>query len=173
MSENNLMAYPDFVQSRVKQFHSFPLDLLHAAIGMMGEAVELANHSSRAHFIEEAGDFEFYWHAGAFLLNYEPAESTPLNDQPAPQLFDRLILEAGEFLDLAKKVWVYQKPQQEVDLLAPFRECRLILELLYERFGVTRADILIMNQLKLLKRYPSGYSDHAARARADKLPGEV
>lgn len=79
--------------------------------------------------------------------------------------------EAGELLSTAKKLWAYDKPlgnaelenliEESGDLL--FYLCGLIITL-----EMTLDEVAERNRLKLLRRYPRGYSNEAAIARADK-----
>lgn len=79
--------------------------------------------------------------------------------------------EAGEMLSTAKKIWAYDKPlgsselenfvEEAGDIL--FYTCGLLLTL-----GLTLDEVAERNRLKLLRRYPTGYSNAAAIQRADK-----
>lgn len=76
--------------------------------------------------------------------------------------------EAGELLDAIKKSWVYGKP---LDMENVKEECGDILHYLQMQLfeaGLTIEDAILHNMTKLRKRYPAGYSDAAAIARADK-----
>lgn len=79
--------------------------------------------------------------------------------------------EAGEILDISKKVWVYNK---ELDLNHVFEELgdlRFYYQAMLNLFGLSDEDIVGHNMTKLRKRYASGaYSDAQANARADKNP---
>lgn len=80
--------------------------------------------------------------------------------------------EAGEILDIAKKIVVYNQPP-DVDKLNHFIEelgdIEFYLRQLYSVLGITREDALRANMAKLAKRYPNfTYTDDRARERADK-----
>jgi len=80
--------------------------------------------------------------------------------------------EAGEILDIAKKVVIYNQPL-DVKKLEHFIEelgdIEFYLCQLYNILGVTREDALAVNMAKLAKRYPNyTYTDDRARERADK-----
>lgn len=77
--------------------------------------------------------------------------------------------EAGEILDITKKVWVYRKPLDVHHLLEELGDLRYYYQAALNMLGVTDSDIIANNMQKLAKRYASGkYSDAQAIARADK-----
>ena len=169
--------YSTFVRSRTKQFNSFAFDFLHAAVGMVGEARELADAASRAEIKEELGDFEFYFEALCQLPWPRDLYQLAVHDVklPCPIHFtqDGLCAESGILLDLAKKVWVYeqdirldQRKMQDVE--ASMYDIRACLNTLYERLEYSYDEARADNMEKLRKRYPDGYSNEAAQARADK-----
>ena len=79
--------------------------------------------------------------------------------------------EAGEFLSTAKKLWFYDK---ELDDKAMENIVEELGDILFYLVGAcntissTLSRIASENQAKLEKRYPVGYSNEAALARADK-----
>lgn len=81
--------------------------------------------------------------------------------------------EAGELLDISKKVWIYTKPINVIHLIEELGDLRWYYQGALNMLGLTDEDIQAANTIKLMKRYPEGvYSDSAAIARADKAPGE-
>lgn len=80
--------------------------------------------------------------------------------------------EAGEILDLSKKVWVYEKPLDIFHLLEELGDLRFYYQAVLNMLRLTDADIVALNMNKLAKRYASGkYSNEQANARADKAEG--
>lgn len=83
--------------------------------------------------------------------------------------------EAGELLDITKKLWIYEKPitQDVVEhLIEELGDLRWYYQALLNTLQLTDEQIVAFNKRKLLKRYPGGvYSNAAAQARADKQPG--
>jgi NTP pyrophosphatase (non-canonical NTP hydrolase) len=77
--------------------------------------------------------------------------------------------EGGELLDSVKKTWVYDKPLDEDNLIEELGDLEFYMQALRTRLGVSRQYVLNRNMAKLNLRYPSGYSDKAAQARADKM----
>lgn len=85
--------------------------------------------------------------------------------------------EAGELLTTAKKMWVYnqglefkQKDGQtnEQNLLEEAGDLLFYVQMLCNHLRVDLSQVMADNKAKLEKRYPTGYSDAAAAARADK-----
>lgn len=77
--------------------------------------------------------------------------------------------EAGEVLDIAKKVWAYDKPLDVVKLLEELGDVRYYYQAALNFLGVSDMDIKLLNMHKLDKRFPSGKFNAAdAIARADK-----
>jgi NTP pyrophosphatase (non-canonical NTP hydrolase) len=85
--------------------------------------------------------------------------------------------EAGEILDTAKKIWVYNQRLTTVNKEGTIHADHLVEELgdmffyatmLMVQLNVDLPTVLAANKAKLLKRYPEGYSDQAALARKDK-----
>jgi NTP pyrophosphatase (non-canonical NTP hydrolase) len=86
----------------------------------------------------------------------------------------------GEILDVAKKLWVYDQNFDTVNKEGKTHEDNIHEELgdvlFYVQMacnviGCTLESLMEANMEKLSKRYPTGYSDAAAAARADKSEG--
>lgn len=76
--------------------------------------------------------------------------------------------EAGELIDAIKKTWIYGKPLDRENVLEESGDLLFYLQALLTECGFTLDDAMQHNVVKLAKRYPTGYSDSAAIARADK-----
>lgn len=80
--------------------------------------------------------------------------------------------EGGETLDAIKKCWIYNKPLSE-EVVANLREecgdALFYIQHICNILGCTLEDLIAQNMIKLTKRYPTGYTDAAALARADKV----
>ena len=77
--------------------------------------------------------------------------------------------EAGELLDQIKKHTIYQKPLDMKNVIEELGDIEFYLEQLRQALGITREITLFANMEKLKKRYPNGFSNEAAQARADKV----
>lgn len=76
--------------------------------------------------------------------------------------------EAGEIIDAVKKHWIYGKPLDRENILEECGDCMFYIEALLAECGYTIGDAIAYNVEKLAKRYPDGFTESAAIARADK-----
>ena len=76
--------------------------------------------------------------------------------------------EAGELLDAIKKVWVYSKPLDRENVIEELGDVEFYAQALRSLLDITREETIAANVAKLQRRYPEGYTDAAAIARADK-----
>ena len=83
--------------------------------------------------------------------------------------------ESGELVDAVKKYWAYGKPLNVNNVIEELGDLLFYIQGMLStvtRQGAlapeTLEDLMITNMDKLSKRYPTGYSDEAAIARADK-----
>lgn len=76
--------------------------------------------------------------------------------------------EAGEILDCIKKTWIYEKNLDSENLLEECGDLLFYTAALLHHSGWTLREAMEHNKAKLAKRYPQGYTDQAARDRADK-----
>lgn len=76
--------------------------------------------------------------------------------------------EAGELLDAVKKHVFYNKPLDVNNVIEELGDIEFYCSTLRQQIETSRDEILIANHQKLKHRYPEGYSDAAAIARADK-----
>lgn len=148
--------------------------LAHAAVGIVGELMELRGATDREEALEELGDLKFYVQAARNHLPDWPATSSMY---PATQFLAQLGAEvlACELLDFAKKLWIYEK-----ELTEPIAKAMLVdlagisyaLEIITSQLGFTDEQVELYNRKKLLTRYEGGvYTDAGAQARADKPQG--
>lgn len=173
------LSYPKFVASRVKWMPTPQEDCHHAATGIMGEVVELLFATDRKNLLEELGDLAFYlehFHAAWKKLTGREIEQSVLSESLSfADCQQNLIAMAGELLDFTKKLWIYNKPWEgmssDVEMLVVE-----ITSLCWEMsafLGIADWEqVEKANQAKLTLRYPQGYSDAAAQARADKAEGQ-
>jgi len=76
--------------------------------------------------------------------------------------------EVGELLDNVKGYCFHNKPFDRENLIEELGDLRFYMEALLQNLGIDAGDVKKRNIEKLYKRYPTGYSDKAAAARADK-----
>lgn len=75
--------------------------------------------------------------------------------------------EAGEVVDIIKKVLHHKKPLDREKLIEEMGDVRWYLEYLAASIDTTMEEIEQVNIDKLLKRYPDGFSTEAANAKRD------
>ena len=148
--------------------------LAHAAVGIIGEIVELAQADTRENQLEELGDLKFYIEAAKQQL----PEAVYIRGMNFPkslnQSLTKALYAAADFLDLSKKVWIYAAPieKHEGALRQALARVENALERYEELCWFTSTEVELGNREKLIKRYPgAGYTDAAAQARADKPAG--
>ena len=76
--------------------------------------------------------------------------------------------EAGELLDAVKKSWIYGAALDEENVLEECGDQLFYVTAMLLECGFTLDDAMEHNKRKLRERYPEGYTDAAARERADK-----
>ncbi|TXH11210.1 MAG: nucleotide pyrophosphohydrolase [Hyphomicrobiaceae bacterium] len=78
--------------------------------------------------------------------------------------------ETGELVDALKKYLMYLQPLDRENVVEELGDLEFYMEAIRQSVGITRHETLEHNYNKLMKkRYPNGYSDEAAIARADKV----
>lgn len=163
-------TYPQFVASLFGNRTSGADALIHATVGMLGEILEYRWAETREEALLELGDFEFYWVAAC---NQFPEADFPSSEGTGGNLEDRLnriTKLSARLLDRAKKCWAYNAPIEPGQFLPPLEIIRFHLDALYHILGTSHAEVIALNQQKLRRRYPAGYTDAAAAARADGAP---
>lgn len=142
----------------------FKADLLHMAIGIMGEVVEYQHAHGDPHTLEELGDIYFFLEGIRQIIRVPDDQYSDIDPVS-------LIHDSAELLDLVKKVCIYNKPLMAV-LPGITRQIATIDVLLSEciaNHGLTESQVIEANMAKLNKRYASGnYSNKQAIERADK-----
>jgi NTP pyrophosphatase (non-canonical NTP hydrolase) len=80
--------------------------------------------------------------------------------------------EVGEVTDAVKKSVLYNKPLDVQNVKEEAGDILWYMSLLLDQVGSSFEEVMQMNHDKLEKRYPSGFTEKAAVARADKEPGQ-
>jgi NTP pyrophosphatase (non-canonical NTP hydrolase) len=112
----------------------------------------------------ESGALPPYEH---FVWNLAKTMTTPGDE--AHHAGSGMSGEAGEIIDITKKVWVYGKPLDVAHLMEELGDLRFYYQAMLNLLGVTDEMVRAQNMKKLRVRYADGkYSDAAAIARVDK-----
>lgn len=167
------IPYEQMVRNLFKPMEKPSDMLIHACIGIAGEAIELVNADDVNNFVEEAGDIEFYIEALSQTISpLELAMVTSGGKHTVGELHQLIVLTSGEIMDLGKKHWAYNKPLDKKNIEVQLILLRNYIGDLYTYMGLERAFVRLKNKEKLIG--PNGryrdqiYSDSAAIARADK-----
>ncbi len=169
MSMYQLAPYQEFVlQKAAPAYHigDHHFHLLHAALGLSTELLELMQSTTRTNTIEELGDMYWYLsfashHCGIYEI---PIITGKLNTNI---LTERVLIEEVEvWVSLVKKLVIYTKPQvlQEPLLLVwnafqnHLSACHIELE-----------ELEALNIAKLRIRYSTTFSPEESEARKDKV----
>jgi len=174
------LPYAVMVSNLFKRGSNQVEELMHAAIGLSGEAAEFAEADGLQNAIEELGDLEFYAEAFRQKLGISEeevvlarmAQSATEAKVTLGTMIHHLSVVTGDILDHTKKCWVYGHQPESATFVELFGRFEGITLQVRDILGVNRQVILDANQAKLGKRFPEGvYSGADALARADKANG--
>lgn len=149
---------------------SLHFELLHVALGLSTEILELHVSSSRKNTVEELEDILWYSVYGTHVLGV-PVEALPLEIPYSPKdnvlSLDRLIASIEEFASLVKKHVIYGVDQS---LLPQKAFMRVWESFLYHCSACnTTLPLLIQgNRTKLEKRYAAAFTATESEQRKDK-----
>ena len=133
-------------------------DLLHMAYGLVGELLELEMgrlRGDRKNISEECGDCWFY--------------ATGIAQNTGIEIFSAEAEDSIEqILDLVKKHVFYGQELKLTELGIALSGFCAYLKSIEMAYGLDHGTVLDESCKKLMKRYRNGYSDAAAKARADK-----
>ena len=76
--------------------------------------------------------------------------------------------ESGELVDAIKKYFFYNQTLDEDNIKEELGDLMFYIQAMCDTLGYSAEEIMNKNVQKLSKRYPDGYSDEDAQARADK-----
>jgi len=114
-----------------------------------------SNHREMVSYLVKAGD--------QILLELTPAKCNTWH------MATGISGEAGELLDAVKKHVAYNKVMDLDNVIEELGDLEFYMEGLRQQLGINRDATLQHNYHKLMKgRYPNGFSNEAAIARADK-----
>lgn len=175
------MTYPEMVNALLSKCDSPEADLVHIALGVVGEVLEYESAPNYNKLTLELGDIFFYIQAGyEFLRRRAPNISPPtevgqclIQDYAFDNLQWLLHSNSKFLIDLTKKPFAYHHAIDYEQLLAVFVNFDSALTNLCHMHGSAPADIKQRNQVKLDARYPDGvFTSHHAAQRLDGDPVE-
>jgi phosphoribosyl-ATP pyrophosphohydrolase len=156
------------------------MSLIHLALGVQGEMLEIAIAPTPANLVEEFGDMEFFLFVLCVVMGYKKQDIFKL------EVSDRMVGrgDMGDMIrgaesvgDILKKHTMYGKVIDELELQKSMAVMYRAMYLAYAQIGVDSNIVLRGNIDKLMgksdSRYADGvYSDEAAINRSDKAEKE-
>lgn len=180
----NYEQYQNFVLSRAKpgadileELVGYQVHIWHMATGIVGEVVELMAYTDRKNMLEELGDIEFYLAGLLHAAGRDDFGWSPTDKFQAPHItafnnelhcMHSMLKHSGDLLDYAKKLAIYQKKLDLQKFNDSVHGVRYALEWFYKEHKTSGGRVRSSNKKKLEIRYPDGYSNKSAQARADK-----
>lgn len=139
--------------------------LLHAAMGVMTESVELMGFTDQSNLAEELGDI--CWYIAIAMDTIEPVDFQPVSNRSFNNLGREVIIcnlceQSSYLLDMTKKNVFYGR---QIDKVAFLQTCQLMLELVNSICNISSiqfTDVLAANIRKLRVRYPEKFTDESA-----------
>lgn len=154
---------------------------MHMLLGLAGEGYEFNSAVTSGDFKtvkEELGDIHFYLEGAAQALGIELFLNPEMSTRPIPtgNLVGNLLEALGDVVDTGKKLVIYNQPERTEKFVVCTSRLWFFLEAYEQSVGLSMSDVLEANMNKLLTganaRYKDGYSDAAAKERADKAGQE-
>lgn len=179
--------YAEMVESLFKKADKQSEMLIHAAVGVCGEAIEFeaaVREFNVENAIEELGDMAFYIHKilnlydlntpeGVLVREFDELLEQYIEDdtKKIPNLVDRIVHRSGELLDLSKKIWVYEDESKTNAMIASLFCVMDYIMNFVDQHPILGSleNIKQRNREKLSKRYPQGvFTNKDAQERKDK-----
>lgn len=173
-----LEDYSKFVLQKAAKDHALyarEFDLLHCALGLATETLELQQSTTAENTEEELGDLLWYLTFTAATLNLSFAQmemthnDTVFNAKSNTLPQKNMAAEVEEFVSTIKKKVIYQ---QEVDLAFPFMVLWHSFAMYCSACNITLHQLVNSNKEKLEKRYKEKFTTEESASRNDKMEGE-
>lgn len=169
----DLQAFQSAAERTMTNVTSPTERMLNAALGLCGEAAEIAiahEEGHSAHVLEETGDFLWYMAqmckaGGISIAEFDP----PIAYGAEAPVLTELWYTTGKLADSRKKEIFHHKEVSGIECWGlQYRAFSAAVALLSLN-GHTLSDACEHNVAKLLKRFPDGFSHAAANARRDEV----
>lgn len=169
-----------------KEFSSYKASILHPVMGITGEWFELIHAIKKEdweNFTEEAGDMFFYITDLRIVTKSTYTEGRHKStkgksiESQISECIDCIFDRVSGLFDLTKKIVIYNKDSTNHQIVALLDSIEYNLVDLISMLGFSLENIIQNNSNKLKDgpnaRYKDGYSDRAAKERADKKEKDV
>lgn len=164
-------SYQRFVLSKAAGPHQLKSEgdfhLLHAALGLATEFLELNIAIDPENTKEEVGDLCWYMMLAAKAIDF-PVDNLPDSVPSSKQPMRDLAESTEAFLSLVKKQCIYGSPKAEELKVSFFVMWRAYLALVQD-FEFAIDEIIAENQDKLNKRYATSFTTQESEDRKDKV----
>lgn len=157
-----------------RHFDGINTRIVHAAMGLMTEAVELHQFSTMVNLKEELGDI--CWYAAiaidSFGLNDESSMASiglesevPTVNVSSERRVMVIIYAASDNVDMVKKHMFYGRPISYGDFIENIKEILDSVRMICNAHGILFSDVLESNIRKLKARYPKKFTSEKAIVR--------
>jgi NTP pyrophosphatase (non-canonical NTP hydrolase) len=173
------MKFIDYIPLAVRtesprKFDGFNSRLVHAALGVLTESVELRKHADVINLKEELGDVCWYVAISMDELGLNnadgikaiglEAELATMNP-PSEFLMMHAIFASSDLVDMAKKHMFYNRTLNHGDFIENLSTIIEAIRLICNAHGILLSDVLESNIRKLRTRYPEKFTDEKAIVR--------
>jgi len=169
------MSYSEFVRSRFKSGEKIAEEMTAHKLALLKHCIEnMIAESSRLDVVKKHAIYNK--HADLFVGTIELAivKDVEITPEQCELLHAAIGIagEAGELLDAVRKHVFDGEPLDRENVIEELGDIDFYLTAARLAAKTDLGEVLTYNQAKLTKRYESGYSDKAARERADKAGAE-
>lgn len=161
--------YQQFVLSKAappRPVSDKDFQLLHAALGLATEFLELDVAGNGTERQEELGDLAWYMMLTAHAVEF-PVTNLPDKTTTPKRPWDEMSSKLETFVSLVKKHCIYDSNKAEELPVAFYAMWRAFLGLLAEH-QIQLDELIVQNQAKLNKRYAAAFSTQESEDRKDK-----
>lgn len=163
-----LIEYQLFVLNKAapyRQQTQYDWDLLHAALGLSTEYLELVAYTSEENLKEELGDFLWYLMLAAHAIKYDITQ-LPLVPSTHGTTID-IYIELEVFVSLVKKQCIYGK-EKNAELTSAFNALWFSFLATLDISSLYVQTLIHANRIKLDQRYADKFTAEESEARKDK-----
>jgi NTP pyrophosphatase (non-canonical NTP hydrolase) len=166
MKEVSLLTYQDFVLGKAapyRQLTQLEWDMLHGALGLVTEYLEIQIAKTTVNLSEEIGDFLWYLMLSAYSIDLRVTELH--RDYVVALSMDHYL---EEYVSLVKKHCIYGKEKQ-IELQTAFNQlwCCFMNRIDFKGLDI---NVLIQENMdKLNKRYTTSFTPEESEIRKDKV----
>lgn len=150
------------------EWHEPNQGLLHAALGLMTETVELLDFKNHQNFLEELGDICWYVAVGANHLELtigDLQDMSPRNRADDEDLIRGLVMDASVIVDQLKKSIFYGRALDRTRVATLLAEILDTVDTLALEVGSDLDEVMHLNIAKLQRRFKKGFTQVEANNR--------